>query len=31
MNDNENLFENFVAQFTIKFDKLQIKGYHGKP
>jgi len=31
MNDNENLFENLVRQFSIKFGRLQIAGYHGKP
>lgn len=28
MNDNGNLFENFIRNFYIKFGKLQIKGYH---
>lgn len=30
MNDNGNLFENFIKQFYIKFGKLQIQGYHSK-
>jgi hypothetical protein len=30
MNDNQNLFENLVAKFYIKFNRLQITGYHGK-
>jgi hypothetical protein len=30
MNDNGNLFENFIRNFYIKFGKLQILGYHSK-
>lgn len=30
MSDNQNLFENFVKNFYVKFGKLQIQGYHGK-
>lgn len=30
MNENGNIFENFVKQFYVKFGKLQIDGYHGK-
>ena len=30
MNDNNNLFENLVKNFYVKFNKLQIEGYHGK-
>lgn len=30
MSDNLNLFENLVKNFYIKFNKLQIHGYHGK-
>jgi hypothetical protein len=30
LNDNQNLFENLVAKFYIKFNRLQITGYHGK-
>jgi len=30
MNDNANMFENFIRQFYIKFGKLQIQGYHNK-
>jgi len=25
-----NVFENFIANFYVKFSKLQIKGFHGK-
>ena len=25
-----NIFENFIANFYVKFGKLQIKGFHGK-
>jgi hypothetical protein len=31
MNENNNLFENLVQQFSIKFGRLQITGYHGRP
>ena len=30
MNDNGNLFENLIKKFYVKFNKLQIDGYHGK-
>jgi len=30
LNDCDNSFENFIAQFFIKFNKLQIRGFHGK-
>jgi hypothetical protein len=30
MSDNENLFETLVEQFYVKFNRLQITGYHGK-
>ena len=30
LQDNNNRFENFVSQFYIKFNRLQINGYHGK-
>lgn len=30
MNENDNVFENLVNQFYIKFNKLQINGFHGK-
>ena len=25
-----NIFENFIANFYVKFSKLQIRGFHGK-
>ena len=30
MNDCQNLFENLVQTFTVKYGKLQIQGYHTK-
>lgn len=30
LNENDNIFENFISKFYIKFNKLQIKGFHGK-
>ena len=30
MNDCANLFENLIANFYVKFGRLQIKEYHGK-
>lgn len=30
MSECGNIFENFIANFHIKFGKLQIRGYHGK-
>jgi hypothetical protein len=30
MSDNDNLFENLIKKFYVKFNKLQIQGYHGK-
>lgn len=30
MSDNDNLFENLIEKFYVKFNKLQITGYHGK-
>lgn len=30
MNDNDNLFENLITTFTVKFEKLRIAGYHTK-
>ena len=30
MSESGNIFENFIANFYVKFSKLQIKGYHGK-
>ena len=29
MSENENMFEEFVKRIYMKFDKLQIEGYHG--
>jgi len=26
-----NIFENFIMNFFVKFGKLQIRGFHGKP
>ena len=30
MAESGNVFENFIANFYVKFGKLQIKGFHGK-
>lgn len=30
MSECGNIFENFIANFYVKFGKLQIKGFHGK-
>lgn len=30
MNESNNIFEQFINRFYIKFNKLQIKGFHGK-
>ena len=30
MAESGNIFENFIANFYVKFGKLQIKGFHGK-
>jgi len=30
MNESGNVFENFVKTFYVKFNKLQIRGHHGK-
>mmetsp|Transcript_7874 Transcript_7874/g.12198 ORF Transcript_7874/g.12198 Transcript_7874/m.12198 type:complete len:109 (+) Transcript_7874:482-808(+) len=30
MTDSDNMFEELVKKFSIKFGKLQISGYHGK-
>ena len=30
MSECGNIFENFIANFYVKFNKLQIKGFHGK-
>lgn len=29
MSENDNMFEEFVKRLYLKFDKLQIEGYHG--
>jgi hypothetical protein len=31
MQESANSFETFVSKFYIKFGRLQIQGYHGKP
>ena len=31
MSDCGNIFENFIKNFYVKFNKLQIRGFHGKP
>ena len=28
MHDNESMFDRFIAQFQVKFGRLQIGGYH---
>lgn len=30
MAESGNIFENFIANFYVKFGKLQIRGFHGK-
>jgi hypothetical protein len=30
MNESNNMFEEFVKRFYLKYDKLQIEGFHGK-
>ena len=30
MSECGNIFENFIANFYVKFGKLQIRGFHGK-
>jgi hypothetical protein len=30
MSECGNVFENFIKNFYIKYNKLQIKGFHGK-
>jgi len=30
MSECGNVFENFIANFYVKFGKLQIRGFHGK-
>ena len=30
MSECGNVFENFIANFYVKFGKLQISGFHGK-
>jgi len=30
MAENNNKFESFIQRFYIKYDKLQIEGFHGK-
>jgi len=31
MTDSNNIFEDLVKKFHIKYGKLQIQGYHGQP
>lgn len=30
MSDNENKFERLIMQFSVKYGRLRIGGYHGK-
>jgi hypothetical protein len=30
MNESNNIFELFISRFYVKFNKLQIRGFHGK-
>jgi hypothetical protein len=31
MTESSNMFEELIKKFHIKFDKLQIEGFHGLP